>query len=102
MIFTKYRKTNFLNSKLRNLLISLSSNNPIELAEKLSSHFSQDFNLLFKDFNSNSNSTYQYDNNYSIAENIMLHDVQNYLPNDLLVKTDRASMRYGLEARMPF
>ena len=102
LIFTKYRKTNFLSSKLRNLLISLSSNNPIELAEKLSSHFSQDFNLLFKDFNSNSNSTYQYDNNYSIAENIMLHDVQNYLPNDLLVKTDRASMRYGLEARMPF
>ena len=40
--------------------------------------------------------------NYSIQEKIMEHDVNNYLPNDLLIKTDRAAMHFGLETRMPF
>ncbi|MBO8221407.1 asparagine synthase (glutamine-hydrolyzing) [Prochlorococcus marinus] len=38
----------------------------------------------------------------SIAERIMLADVQNYLHSDILVKTDRASMATGLEVRAPF
>ena len=38
----------------------------------------------------------------SIAESIMLADVQNYLHSDILVKTDRASMATSLEVRAPF
>ena len=38
----------------------------------------------------------------SIAERIMLADVQNYLHSDILVKTDRASMATSLEVRAPF
>lgn len=36
------------------------------------------------------------------AENLMLFDAEVYLPDDLLVKEDRCTMQYGLEARVPY
>ena len=51
--------------------------------------------------NENLKNEHYYDEN-NISESLMTYDVENYLPNDLLVKTDRASMHYGLEARMPY
>jgi len=37
----------------------------------------------------------------SLAEEQSFFDIKNYLPEELLVKTDRASMRYSLEVRVP-
>lgn len=37
----------------------------------------------------------------SIQENKMLYDMMTYLPDDILVKVDRASMKYALETRNP-
>jgi asparagine synthase (glutamine-hydrolysing) len=37
----------------------------------------------------------------SLAQRFMLRDAMTYLPDDLLVKIDRASMAYGLEVRAP-
>lgn len=38
----------------------------------------------------------------SAAEQLMLADAMSYLPNDILVKVDRASMAASLETRAPF
>jgi len=38
----------------------------------------------------------------TVAERMMLFDFEHYLPEDLLVKEDRCTMAFGLEARVPF
>jgi asparagine synthase (glutamine-hydrolysing) len=39
---------------------------------------------------------------YGTADDISRFDIDHYLPGDILVKTDRASMAHGLEVRSPF
>ena len=43
-----------------------------------------------------------YYNDPDIFASMMLQDMQNWLPNQMLAKTDRATMGFSLEARLPF
>lgn len=64
--------------------------------------YSQDFKKKV-----GSNDTYEiysscYDKNLSDLDNALKVDINTYLPDDLLYKSDSASMAYGLELRSPF
>ncbi|MBI2599312.1 asparagine synthase (glutamine-hydrolyzing) [Candidatus Daviesbacteria bacterium] len=55
----------------------------------------------------NKNDTFEifhklYDKNLDILDNALKFDINTYLPDDLLYKTDSASMAFGLELRSPF
>lgn len=65
--------------------------------------------LFSKDFQSKvgDNDSYEiyscfYDKKLSDLDNALNIDINTYLPDDLLYKTDTASMAYGLELRSPF
>lgn len=47
------------------------------------------------------NHSITYNSTIDIKNQVMLKDIKTYLPDDILVKTDRASMAFGLESREP-
>ena len=85
-------------SKLSNLL---KGKNLSEMFDLASSYWQNEeiYNLL-----GNSGRTNVFHQNYDLdfKEQMQVWDIKNYLAGDILVKTDRATMAQGLEAREPY
>ena len=93
----KVFKVKRLGDKLQKASEIISVNNPQDLYETLTTYWPDNTIIA----NSNSE-IYNFNDNLDDIENMMLADQLNYLPNDILVKGDRASMSVGLETRTPF
>jgi asparagine synthase (glutamine-hydrolysing) len=110
-LFTKYER--FLPAKFRAVLPGeklhklssvLASVDSDSMYLGLTSHWQNPENVVL---NSNVSNDFSIDRlSWSTSPNftqlMMYCDLINYLPNDILVKLDRASMGVGLESRIPF
>jgi asparagine synthase (glutamine-hydrolysing) len=109
--WNKLENISFFSKKYNNISIKLNkgvrvivSNNLYELYDNLLSNWKitdklvrGTQNIFRQDLNSSKDLE-----RLSSVEKMMLWDMQSYLPNDILVKLDRASMGVSLEGRAPF
>ena len=83
--------------KLQKFFSSLHSKDGYELYDRLSS--CEGYNQIIVDSHEPNPSKIENDSNFSDIERMMLKDTIEYLPNDILVKVDRAAMSQSLETR---
>lgn len=97
---TKYRVTNF-SDKVHKLAHRLAVASPERFYDSLISHWDPK-QIMSGAINNNINQSLNTQLDISFIEKMMLTDSQNYLPDDILVKVDRAAMANSLETRVPF
>ena len=93
---------NLIGDKVYKIANTLDCNDINHLYEKLISNAFDDTSLLLNDNFENKNFVETPVFKINEVEYLMLLDLINYLPNDILTKVDRASMGNSLETRIPF
>ena len=90
--------------QLDRIILTIGAKNIDEVYSMIMSDNLHNNNLLLDHQNHNLNifKNEKKISDLNLYENLMSVDQSDYLPNDLLVKVDRASMAYSLEMRLPF
>jgi asparagine synthase (glutamine-hydrolysing) len=90
--------------KVRKISLGLMSRSVDDYYSKMISGWSPSTDLIrhLPSGNVQSEQTRRAKNRLGSVESIMLRDTVRYLPDDILVKVDRAAMAVGLETRAPF
>lgn len=99
----RFKKIHYFDQKLLQLFRAINSKNLFDFTHKLKTHiYDHGKKNLFRN-RSEFFEDYSFDKYYGEnTEGLMMDDINNYLPGDLLVKVDRAAMHFGLETRAPF
>lgn len=87
-----------LSLKLSKLAAALEARQELEFYDLLRAHWKHADLVL----DGSISTPYSELENADLLEQMMFQDMQTYLPDDILVKVDRASMAVSLEARVPF
>lgn len=88
--------------KIHKLRLALGAQTPEALYQGLLSHWPDGAKLLQKAGVAQMPGLAEIDGKATVSERMMLSDSIGYLTDDILVKTDRASMAHALELRSPF
>jgi asparagine synthase (glutamine-hydrolysing) len=102
-VLPERRRPRLLGLKAEKMASVLGADDPADAYGRLVSHW-QDPRLLVPDVVEPRTLTHRHGDwptGLDLADQIMAVDAQTYLPDDVLVKVDRASMAHGLEARVP-
>jgi len=102
-LFRKYGNTGKAGDKLKKAAILLKAQNPEEFYSLLITNWN-DTQKLFLVPNHKSKPAFEKNNYFSkdIISQMMHFDTVSYLPDDILVKLDRATMANSLESRIPY
>ena len=87
--------------KIHKLARILGARSEIELYDRLVSFWDSRVAMPANFSKSRFNESTEREHSLSFAEDMMIRDTITYLPDDILVKVDRASMAVSLEARVP-
>ncbi len=97
----KVKRMNNFGDKISKASFVIGSNNPEELYDRLVSTWQDSDNPVFS-FSADHLNDFSLHSNINVVEKMMAKDFLNYLPDDILVKVDRAAMSNSLETRVPF